>query len=44
MILVKSSDVERACFLETKNLVGETNLKEKRCDKLLSHQINIKRP
>lgn len=29
IILVKSSDKSRTCFIETKNLDGETNLKEK---------------
>lgn len=43
MILVKSSDKQRVCYIETKNLDGETNLKEKRADKLLSAKISVKR-
>ncbi|EGV61365.1 phospholipid-translocating P-type ATPase [Yamadazyma tenuis ATCC 10573] len=31
MVLVSTSDIEGNCFIETKNLDGETNLKVKKC-------------
>eukprot|EP00347_Sterkiella_histriomuscorum_P010576 403375747 len=43
ILLVKSSDKSRVCYIETKNLDGETNLKEKHADKLLSSKISVKR-
>lgn len=44
MILIKSSDKKRFCYLETKNLDGETNLKQKIGDKLLGSKIHLKKP
>lgn len=44
VILVKSSDKSRVCYLETKNLDGETNLKQKIADKLLFSKTNLNKP
>ena len=40
-MLVKSSDRSKICYIETKSLDGETNLKTKICDKLLSTKVKL---
>ena len=45
VILLKSSEAKGICYIETKNLDGETNLKhkmtEKHFDPLLKDEFNI---
>jgi len=41
MVLLKSSNSKGLCYVETKNLDGETNLKHKVCDKHLNSEEHI---
>lgn len=41
---MKSSDPKRVCYIETKNLDGETNLKERTADRLLTYKVQLKHP
>ena len=40
MILLKSSELKGVCYVETKNLDGETNLKHKTTEKYLNWAFN----
>ena len=40
MILLKSSEPKGVCYVETKNLDGETNLKHKTTEKYLNWAFN----
>jgi len=39
MVLCQSSETKGLCYVETKNLDGETNLKHKVADKYLNKQM-----
>ena len=39
LVFLKSSDPKGMCYIETKNLDGETNLKHKVVEKHLNHSI-----
>ena len=39
MVLVQSADPKGVCYIETKNLDGETNLKHKLAEKYLNSQL-----
>jgi P-type E1-E2 ATPase len=40
LLLLKCSEAKGMCYVETKNLDGETNLKHKLVDKSLNHNIS----
>lgn len=40
LLILKTSDPKGACFIETKNLDGETNLKHKMMNKDLAFEFN----
>ena len=40
IVLVQSSDPKGVCYIETKNLDGETNLKHKIAEKYLNQQLH----
>ena len=39
MLLIHSSDIKGVCYVETKNLDGETNLKIKSANRNMQHQF-----
>jgi P-type E1-E2 ATPase len=40
LVLVQSSDSKGVCYIETKNLDGETNLKHKLAEKYLNNTLH----
>lgn len=41
LLLAQSSDVKGLCYIETKNLDGETNLKHKQADKFMHTKLQL---
>ncbi len=41
MILAQSSESKGVCYVETKNLDGETNLKHKTAEKYLNSKLQL---